>query len=55
MSNKCEICGKELMPDEKCNICQEDELSPREKLIEKIAIGFCFITVFGFFVKILFF
>lgn len=54
MQKKCEICGRELLQNEECFDCKDD-LSPRDKLIEKIAIGFCFVTVFGLFVKILFF
>ncbi len=54
MQKICEICGRELLQNEECLECKGD-LSLRDKLIEKIVIGFCFITVFGLFVKILFF
>ncbi|MBL7129199.1 MAG: hypothetical protein ISS16_09495 [Ignavibacteria bacterium] len=55
MSNKCEICGRELLPEGVCSYCNSDELNPKEKIIEKVAIGFCFLTLLGIFMKIVVF
>jgi len=55
MSNKCEMCGRELLPEGVCFHCNDDELSLKEKIIEKVAIGFCFLTLLGIFMKIVVF
>jgi len=55
MSNKCDICGLELLPKEVCSYCNGDELNLKEKIIEKVAIGFCFLTLLGIFMKIVVF
>lgn len=49
----CEVCGlnKEIMT-ENCEVCEE--LSVKNKRIQKYTIALCGISTFGFFIKIVF-